>query len=306
MGLALVIAAILASTAAGAAAELRLGARAERIADRLLTAALFTVLPLVVYFNVVGLELTGDVVGGLALAWVALLTAGGIAFLAGRRRWPRPTTGAVVVAVLAANTGYLGYPLTAVFLGADRLPEAVAYDVVVAVPMLVLVCFAVGAALGEEAGTGARERVRAFALRNPLLPAFALALVSPEQLAPDVLVDLSQRLVFALLPVGFFAVGVHLAATSPGSFGISRPSPELAVAVLARLLLAPALLLALALPLIELPAVYVLLAAMPAGLNTLIVAGAFGLDRRLAAGAIAWSTAIVLVAAVLAALTGLA
>ncbi|HEV2074725.1 MAG TPA: AEC family transporter [Thermoleophilaceae bacterium] len=306
MGLIVVIAAILVASGAGAAVERRLGTSAEQAADRLLTAVLFAVLPFVVFFNVVGLEVTADLAGGLALAWIALLTAGGLAYHVGRRRWPAPVTGAVVVAALAANTGYLGYPLTAIFLGGDRLSEAVAYDIVVAVPMLVLVCFAVGAALGKEAGESARERARAFALRNPMLPAFALALVAPDQLAPEVLVELSQALVFAALPIGFFAVGVYLAAASPDRLAVPWPGEEITVAVIARIVVAPAILFLLALPVIDLPEPHLLLAAMPAGLNTLVVANAFGLDRRIAAGIIAWSTAVVLVVAAGLAVAGLA
>ncbi|MBA3300512.1 MAG: transporter, partial [Thermoleophilaceae bacterium] len=175
-------------------------------------------------------------------------------------------------------------------------------DVLVAIPILVLVCFSVGAAFGDEAGVGARQRARSLAIRNPLLPAFALALIAPDKLAPDALVTLSQALVFAALPVGFVAVGINLAAASPGAFSVPRPGEEIALAVLARLVLAPLLLFLLALPVIDLPAPYLLLAAMPAGLNTLVVANAFGLDRRVAAGAIAWSTALVVSAGLVAAL----
>lgn len=300
------IATIVGATTLGAALERRLGHRAERLSDGLLNGVLYAVLPIVVFFNVVGLELTADVAGGLALAWVAVLSSGFLAYLVGRRRWSRPVTGAVIVGTLAANTGYLGYPLTAIFLGGDRISQAVAYDVLVAVPILVLVCFSVGAAFGDEAGVGARQRARSLAIRNPLLPAFALALIAPDKLAPDALVTLSQALVFAMLPVGFLTVGIYLAATSPGRFSVPRPGPEIAVAVAARLVVAPLLLFLLALPLIDLPAPYLLLAAMPAGLNTLVVANAFGLDRRLAAGVIAWSTAVVLVAAVAAAVAGIA
>ena len=304
MGLILVTAVIVAAVAAGAALERRSGARAEALADRLLSFSLFGLLPIVVFFNVVRLDFTGERALGLALAWVALLSAGALAYLVARRRFPRPVVGTVIVAVLAANTGYLGYPITAVFRGRDRLPEAIAYDILVAVPMLVFVCFAIGAAFGSEAGGDRRARTRAFVTRNPLLPAFALALVVPDALAPALLVDLSQALVFALLPVGFFAVGVYLAATSATTFSLPRPGPEVALAIGLRLVVAPSLLFLLALPLIDLPAPYLILAAMPCGLNTLIVANAFGLDRRLAAGTIAWSTLVALAAAVVLALAG--
>ena len=61
---------------------------------------------------------------------------------------------------------------------------------------------------------------------------------------------------------------------------------------------APALLYLLALPLIDLPGTYLLIIAMPCGINTLVVAHVYGLDARLAARTVAWSTAIAAIAAV--------
>lgn len=304
MDLALVITVILAATAAGALAERRWRERAEAASDRMLSAVLFLLLPIVVFFNVARLDFTPEVGVGLILAWIALLSAGGLAWIVGRRRFSRPVVGTLMVSALAANTGYLGYPLTAIFLGPDRLPQAVAYDVLVAVPILVVVCFAIGAAFGTEAGDDVRQRMRAFARRNPLLPAFVLALLVPDTLAPDALVNISQALVFAVLPLGFFVVGVYLAASSPQGFSVPALDREIALGVSLRILVAPGLLFLLALPLIDLPAPYLLLAAMPCGLSTLIVANAYGLDRRLAAGTIAWSTALALAAALAVATAG--
>ena len=42
------------------------------------------------------------------------------------------------------------------------------------------------------------------------LYAAVLALLAPDSLAPDVLVDISRIVVVAILPVGFFAVGAAL------------------------------------------------------------------------------------------------
>jgi predicted permease len=64
-----------------------------------------------------------------------------------------------------------------------------------------------------------------------------------------------------------------------------------------RLALAPALLMLLAAPLIELPAAYRLMSAMPTGINAMVVSHAYGLDNRIVAEAVAWSTAIVVLAA---------
>lgn len=298
MGLVLVIPLIVVAIAIGVAAELRFRERAERFCDRLLTFNLYFLLPPVAFFNVVGLEFTVDVGAGLVLGYVATGLVGIAAYLIGRTRgWSRPVIGTVIVCAAAGNSGYLGYPLTSILLGPEALPQAVAYDVLVTIPVLIVGCFAVGAAFGVEAGEGARARVRAFFLRNPMLPAFVLAMIAPDELAPHLAVTLSRDLVFALLPFGFFAVGVYLAATSPGRFSLPRPDLRIGAATALKCVAIPALLVLLALPLIDLPAPYLLQSAMPCGLNTLIVANAYGLDRRLAAGAIAWSTALVLLVA---------
>ena len=53
----------------------------------------------------------------------------------------------------------------------------------------------------------------------------------------------------------------------------------------------------LAAPLIDLPAAYRLMSAMPTGLNAMVVSHAYGLDNQIVAEAVTWSTAIVVAAA---------
>jgi predicted permease len=110
--------------------------------------------------------------------------------------------------------------------------------------------------------------------------------------------------VIAFVPLGFFAVGVTLAQEAEeGALPIPPPmSRPIAAALAIRLLAAPTLLLAFSAPLIHLPSAYLLQAAMPTGINTLVVAHVYGLDLKIAAGAIAWSTAIVVTAGLAAAL----
>jgi hypothetical protein len=206
----------------------------------------------------------------------------------------------VICCTLVANTGYLGYPLVAALLGFDRLSEAVIYDVLVSAPALLVGAFSVGAAFGERAGETPRQRVVAFFARNPALYAAALALIAPDALAPDVLVDASRIVIVGLLPLGFFAVGAALAEeANEGVIPVPPPlDGAVATAVGLRLVVAPGLLFLIALPLIDLPGPYLLLAAMPCGINTMIVTHAYGLDLRIAASAVAWSTAIAVAVAV--------
>ncbi len=108
----------------------------------------------------------------------------------------------------------------------------------------------------------------------------------------------------AVLPLGFFAVGAALAEEAEeGALPFPPPlDAPVAAAVAIKLVVAPALLFALAVPLIDLPGTYLLLAAMPCGINTMIVTHAYGLDLRLTASAVAWSTAIAVSAALVASL----
>jgi malate permease and related proteins len=304
LGVLLTIAAIAISGSAGVAAERRWPSVAVGGARRALVISLYTLIPFVVFFNLARTHINADEAGGLVIGWVAILTAAGIAWFAGSRllRLSRPATGSLITGTLIPNSGYLGYPLVASLLGFHALGEAVVYDIVVPAPSLLLLGFGTGAAFGIKAGEGFRDRVLAFFTRNPLLYAAIAGLLVPDYLAPDVLVDISRGFVIALLPIGFFAVGAVLAEeVEERRVQLGSPfDPPVGAAILLRLMIAPGLLLLLSLPFIDLPGPYLLLAAMPCGINTLLVAHVYGLDSKLAAQAVAWTTAIAVVAALIA------
>ena len=301
VGVVLTVAAIAVSAAAGIGAELHWPHRAGAWARQALVVSLYTLLPFVTFFNLARVEIDADLGGGLVLGWIAILLAGAAAWLVGQRLLGlgRAATGTLICCTLVPNSGYLGYPLCASLLGFDELGHAVIYDIVVVSPSLLLLAFAVGAGFGDRAGERPRDRVLAFFTRNPPLYAAIAAVLAPDSLAPDVLVDISRGAAVGLLPIGFFAVGAVLAeeATEEKVRLGSPLRPPVAAAILLRLALAPALLYLLALPLIDLPGPYLLLAAMPCGINTLLVAHIYGLDVRLAAQAVAWSTAIAVMVA---------
>ncbi len=302
----LIIAAILLATAAGISAERRWPDRAGHDSRRALHWILYLVLPPVTFFNLVHVSFDADLGGGIGLAWVATALAAGVAYLVGSRflELTRPQIGAVIACTLVANTAYLGYPLTIALLGSDQLGEAVAYDVAVGAPALLIGAFSAGAAFGTRAGVGARQRAGAFFARNLPLYAAVAALLAPDALAPGLLVDISRVVVVAILPVGFYAVGAALQEDA-GPAGLRMPpalSRATALVIGTKLVLLPAALLLLALPLIDLPDTYLLMALMPSGLNSMIVAHAYGLDLKTTAEAVTWTTAIVVVVALIASL----
>jgi predicted permease len=301
MGVVLTAIAITAGVAVGVLAERRRPQAAGLAARRALVLMLYVLVPPVIFFNLAASEIDVEHGVGLLLGILAVSLSALAAWWVSSRvlGLARHRTGAVVCAVLSVNTGYLGYPLTVALLGRDELPTAVLYDVLVTGPCLLLGAFAVGAAFGTEAGEGPAQRVRAFFTRNPPLYAAIAGLLAPDALAPQVLVDASQALLVAILPLGFFAVGATLAENAEhGELPMPPPlTRPVAVALAARLALAPALLMLLAAPLIDLPAAYRLLAAMPSGLNSMVVAHAYGLDMEITAEAVTWSTGIVVLAA---------
>ena len=301
MGVLLIALAIVASVAIGVAAERRHPSAAALAARQSLTLMLYGLVPPVIFFNLAASEIDLEHAAGLALGLLAMTLAGvAVWWLASRvLRLARHQTGAVVSAVLCVNSGYLGYPLIVALLGRDELSTAVLYDIAVSGPSLLLGAFAVGAAFGTKAGEGPRDRIRAFFTRNPPLYAAIAGLLAPDVLAPSVLVDASQVLLVAILPIGFFAVGATLAENAEqGELPMPPPlTRPVALVVGSRLVLVPAMLLLLAAPLIDLPAPYLLQAAMPTGLNSMVVAHAYGLDMEITAEAVTWSTAIVVLAA---------
>jgi predicted permease len=303
MGVLLTAALIVAGTAVGVGAEHRRPTEAVALARRLLKFLLWVAVPIVVFFNLAHVSISLDNGVGLVLGWVTMILVGTTAWFIASRvlKLSRAKTGAIVVAATVSNTSYLGYPLTVALLGHDHLSTGVLYDVLVGGPTLMLGAFAVGAAFGDRAGEGLKERGKTFLTRNPPLYAAILGLLAPRALAPDVLVNASQVLAIAGLPVGFFAVGATLAeGAEHGELPFPPPlNPPVALAVLSRIALAPAVLMLLAAPLIDLPSAYRLMSAMPTGLNAMIVSHAYGLDNRIVAEAITWSTAIVVIAALI-------
>jgi predicted permease len=112
--------------------------------------------------------------------------------------------------------------------------------------------------------------------------------------------------VFAILPLGFFVVGITLAAEAEeGAVRFPPPlSLAVGVALALKLLVAPAIVLALSQLVLDVPDPYLVQAAMASAINAIVIAHEYGLDGGLTAAAIAWSTAIVVVAGLAVALLG--
>lgn len=294
------IAAVIAvATAAGFAAEHRWGERAEGAAAGVIKTMLFVLLPPVVFLNIVRLDVSAEIASGIGFGFVALAATLGGGYLIGTHvlRLPRPAVGALMLAAAFANSTYLGLPLTSALFGTDELPNAIVYDLVVTTLAMFTIGVTVAAMFGRVAAHP-RDRAKAIFTRNPPLWACVLGLLAPASFAPGWAIDVSHVIVYSLLPLGFFVVGVTLAAEAED--GVVRFPPPLTAPVAAamglRLVVAPSVVLLLSLLVIDVPDSFISQAAMASGVNSLLVAHEFGLERGLIAAAIAWSTTIVVVA----------
>jgi predicted permease len=302
---ALVAAVVMASTAFGLLCERRF-TFAPAAARGALGLMLYALVPFVSFVNIAHLHVTAGGGVGLVVAYVAIGSAGMLAWTIGTRvlRLTRPEVGALICCVILVNTGYLGLPMSTTLLGSSALSSAVAYDQLVSTPTLFLIGFGVGAAFGARAGVTRAEKVRSFLARNPPLLAVIAGLIAPASAAPSVLVHASHVVVKLLLPLGFFAVGVTLSSERRKERApfIELPDVRVIVAVVLRLGIALAALAIVSSTIVKVPRAYLVQAAMPTAVNALIVGQAYGLAQRLIATAIVWSTATVIVIGLVASL----
>jgi predicted permease len=300
----LVTLAILASTLVGVVAEYRYGVRAQRFARWIIDAMVWGLLPFIVFFVVARLHLGGGVGIGLLLGFLELAIVGFLAAQIGTRwlKLPRPSVGALILTVILANTGYLGTPLIAALLGHGALAPAIAWDTIISQTMLYTAGFAVGAAYGTQAGETPRQRAKSFFTRNPVIWALLGGLVAPDALAPEAVVHVARFCAaYAVLPLGFFLLGVNLMAErEEGTFGFPPPfTAPVGVSLVLRMAIAPALLFVFSKLTVDVPDAYLLQAGMSSGVNSIIVGHLYGLDVRLAANTVAWSTIVAVALALL-------
>jgi predicted permease len=268
----------------------------ERFAKRLMDFVLWVILPPVLFFNLAHFHFTIETGTALGIAWAGNLLLVGVAYVIATRflTLTRPQIGAFICCAVMGNTAYLGYAFSTAALGTAQLDTAIIYDIVVMLPSLVFIAFSLGAAFGTHADTP-RERFKSYFTRNPLLFTAALALLAPESLSPQWARDITHLLVYAILPAGFFAVGIvvrHESELDKLSFP-PRLTKPVAIAGVLKLSFLPLILLAVDLWITKIPKAYVLQSMMPTGVNNLLLANNYGLDRKLTTSAIIWTTIVI-------------
>jgi predicted permease len=276
-------------------------------ADRFVTASLdlvmLVLIPIIGYAYATRLEFSVSTVVGILAGYGVIAIVGVLAWqISGRRlHLSRPQQGAVVLSAVLANTGYLGLPVAQTLLAEHEFPQSVAWDSLISQPMALLIApFIAGAFSPTHQHAHLGHQLLAVIKRAPAIPALIAGLLVPQSWAPTWLLDIAELLVYAILPLGFFAVGVTLTRLRKSADDHAPPA-AIALILGLRNVAAPGLFILLGLLLLpDEPRAFTLQAAMPCGLNALVIGHAFDLDTGVIATAIAWSTAIVLTVALVA------
>lgn len=216
----------------------------ESAPDALNAVVLNVCLPASVLLHAPALSPSWDLLRIAAVPWLLLLASVVLVLaLARALRWDGPTTAVLLLAVPLGNTAFLGYPLVSALLGEAAMAPAVVHDQFGT--FLVLSTF--GLAVVAHHGHGARPTPAQVALRVLRFPPF-IALLLALTVAPDAwpapVEAALRRLADALLPLVTLAIGMQVRLRLP-----REHVAPLAIGLVAKLLLLPALALVLVVPL---------------------------------------------------------
>ncbi len=248
----------------------------DNAADVLNRVVLYVCLPAAVLTYVPRLHVDASLLGVVVTPWI--LTAATIALVALATRlfgFHRDEHAVLLLCVALCNSSFIGYPMVRALLGEHALPYAVVYDQFGTFVLLSTFGLYVLARYGGDAPPTARE-IGLRILKFPPVWALLVGLTLMPEQPPAWIGGALQKLADALLPLVMLAVGLTIQLKLPRD-----EVKPLAVGLLLRLLVMPALALPLSLAFGmsgEMLQANVLESAMP----TMITAAALAISHQLA------------------------
>ena len=248
----------------------------DNAADVLNRVVLYVCLPAAVLTYVPRLHVDASLLGVVVTPWI--LTAATIALVALATRLfgvRRDEHAVLLLCVALCNSSFIGYPMVRALLGEHALPYAVVYDQFGTFVLLSTFGLYVLARYGGDAPPTARE-IGLRILKFPPVWALLVGLTLMPEQPPAWIGGALQKLADALLPLVMLAVGLTIQLKLPRD-----EVKPLAVGLLLRLLVMPALALPLSLAFGmsgEMLQANVLESAMP----TMITAAALAISHQLA------------------------
>lgn len=90
---------------------------------------IYIALPAVIFQQVPQLKMSSSLLAPFIMPWLVIACSGALVFLLCKlMRWPRETTGALLLMVPLGNTSFLGIPMIKHYIGSAGIPYAVLYD----------------------------------------------------------------------------------------------------------------------------------------------------------------------------------
>ena len=245
---------------------------------RVVTAwVLLVSLPALTFRSIHGVTIDGVLLLGSSLVWLVFLIPGVIAWLFIKRGGPADLLGATALCAGLCNTAFVGLPLLEALGGREALGPASVVDQLGG--FLSLFFFAIPFATVAGGGTLSARASLAKLAKSPAMVALVLALVLRDVEIPVAVDTVLHRLAEMLSPLALAAVGWQLDLTS-----VKGNGGRLVVGLTWKLLVAPALVLAIVwlwrgqLGLTE----KVIIAQ--AGMAPMVTAGVVAADHKLAPG----------------------
>lgn len=208
-----------------------------------------------------------------------------------RQFWSQPTQGSFILAAMVGNTGYLGYPVTLAFGGAQYFALALFYDLL----GTTLAAYGLGVVLAAHFGRGVQNQWQLVQtlLINPTLWSFGFGLAYRQLPLPTAVEVSLNRLAWTIVALSLVLIGMQLSQLNSW-----HSLPQASISLGIKMLLVP-LILGSSLSLFGLRGstqlVIVLQMAMPPAFATLVISEAYNLDRDLAVTALAAGSAALLV-----------
>lgn len=244
---------------------------------------IYVALPALALIHVPRIELQTELLFPVATAWILFLTAIPVVLMAARRfRWSRQTTGCLILTAGLGNTAFLGYPVIEALYGADGVQVALLVDqpgTFVATSTLGIVV----AGIFSEGRKRKREVARNVLTFPPFIVFFLALLMNISGLqARGIPLEVLEVFAATLTPIALISIGLQLKISGAGVE--LRP---LALGLLYKLMLAPALIFGLYVVIFGqsglMIQVSIMQAAMPPMITGSIIAATYGLNSRLAA-----------------------
>lgn len=232
-------------------------------------------LPALVLRSIHNLEIRWELIWAAVGPWLTFGVAVAFFLALGRwRGWDRGTIGALILVAGLGNTSFMGFPMLEAVRGPEALPIAVVVDQVGSFLMLSIPGLLVAAALSGERAT-ARDVVRRIVLFPPFIALVAALFLRPWDW-PLWLDGMLERLGATLTPLAMASVGMQL------RFGALRDHlPRLAAGLGYKLVIAPALIAAIYLPLLGRESMVAQVSILEAAMGPMISAGILAQQNRL-------------------------